>query len=248
MPVGNALHVGQVVSYDAGLRQWQIDFPTLSATPTNFGADDMARYGPPNTTCPPQPGTSEHTIAAYLRGRAPGPAWFASAPMISPYRRRLWAKLSTNSDFAICRGKRGCVAHQACSCTAGTQAHALEDTAHVCFECEYYTTTRPPLLAAAQKWCRETGTPPGKAGLASAIHWAATNCMPPGAATHCQDAGRTCRCRRGRPPKQRRCLLRQGHVHPIQQIQDQLGHEHGRCPSASRRSLDLECPSQSAAL
>ena len=169
--------------------------------------------------------------------------------MISPYRRRLWAKLSTNSDFAICRGKRGCVAHQACSCTAGTQAHALEDTAHVCFECEYYTTTRPPLLAAAQKWCRETGTPPGKAGLASAIHWAATNCMPPTGRRH-PLPGRTCRCRRGRPPKQRRCLLRQGHVHPIQQIQDQLGHEHGhgRCPSASCRSLDLGCPSQSAAL
>ena len=55
MPVGDALHVGQVVSYDAGLRQWQIDFPTLSATPTNFGADDMARYGPPNTTCPSLP-------------------------------------------------------------------------------------------------------------------------------------------------------------------------------------------------
>jgi hypothetical protein len=42
MPVDDALHVGQVVSYDAGLGQWQIDFPTRSTTPTNFGADDMA--------------------------------------------------------------------------------------------------------------------------------------------------------------------------------------------------------------
>jgi hypothetical protein len=48
-------------------------------------ADDMARYGPPNTTCPPQPGTSQHTTAAYLHGRTPGPAWFTSAPKMSPY-------------------------------------------------------------------------------------------------------------------------------------------------------------------
>jgi hypothetical protein len=86
MPVGDTLHFGQVSSYDASLRTWNIKFPTRTPTTSTYSADDMARYGPPNTTCPPQPGTSEHTIAAYLHGRTPGPAaWFASAPRISPY-------------------------------------------------------------------------------------------------------------------------------------------------------------------
>jgi hypothetical protein len=110
--------IGQVVSYDASLQQCgrsTSQHAPQPRSPITFRADDMARHGPPNTTCPPQPGTSEHTIAAYLRGRAPGPAWFASAPMISPYRRRLWAKLSTNSDFAICRGERGDVRYTRCA-------------------------------------------------------------------------------------------------------------------------------------
>ena len=181
MPVGDTLHFGQVSSYDASLRQWNIKFPTRTPTTSTFSADDMARYGPPNTTCPPQPGTSEHTIAAYLHGRTPGPAWLASAPRISPYRRRLWAKLSTNSDFAASRGKRGCASHQLCSCKMGTQTHTLEDAAHVCFECEYYTAIRRPLQAAATAWCHEAGTSPSKSGLAGAIRWAATDCMPQGA-------------------------------------------------------------------
>ena len=179
---GDTLHVGQVSSYDASLRMWHIKFPTRSPTTTTFNADDMARYGPPNTTCPPQPGTSQHTIAAYLHaGRTPGPAWFTSAPKMSPYRRRLWAKLSTNSDFAVCRGKRGCASHQLCSCKMGAQTHTLEDAAHVCFECEYYSAIRRPLQAAATAWCQEAGTPPSKSGLAGAIHWAATDRMPQGA-------------------------------------------------------------------
>jgi hypothetical protein len=37
------------------------------------------------------------------------------------------------------------------------------------------------------------------------IHWAATNCMPPGAASHFLDGPAAAA---GRPPKQRRCLLR----------------------------------------
>jgi hypothetical protein len=112
--VGDTLHVGQVSSYDASLRLWHIKFPTRSPT-------TITTYGPPNTTCPPQSGTSQHTIAAYLHGHTLGPAWFASAPKMSPYRRRLWANFSTNSDFAVCRGKRGCASHQLCSCKMGAQ-------------------------------------------------------------------------------------------------------------------------------
>ena len=100
---------------------------------------------------------------------------------MSPYRRRLWAKLSTNSDFAVCRGKRGCASHQLCSCKMGAQTHTLEDAAHVCFECEYYSAIRRPLQAAATAWCQEAGTPTSKSGLAGAIHWAATDRMPQGA-------------------------------------------------------------------
>jgi hypothetical protein len=158
MLVDDALHIGQVMSYDASLRQWQIDFPTRSATPTNFGADDMARYGPPNTTCPPQPGTSEHTIAAYIRGRAPGPAWFASAPMISPDRRRLWAGrsfLPTAQRLHHMGGPPGVLVH-------GGNPDAYPKRHSTCL-LRVRILYDHPLLAAAQKWCRETGTPPGKA-------------------------------------------------------------------------------------
>ena len=49
------------------------------------------------------------------------------------------------------------------------------------FECEYYTAIRRPLQAAATAWCHEVGTSPSKSGLAGAIRWAATDCMPQGA-------------------------------------------------------------------
>jgi hypothetical protein len=52
MPVGDTLHFGQVSSYDASLRLWNVKFPTRTPTTSTFNADDMARYGPPNTTCP----------------------------------------------------------------------------------------------------------------------------------------------------------------------------------------------------
>jgi hypothetical protein len=54
--------------------------------------------------------------------------------------------------------------------------------------------------------------------------------------------GRCPRCqpRRGRhPPGQRRVILRQGHGHPLKQVQHQLSGEQGRCPAASHRRLNL---------
>jgi hypothetical protein len=42
------------------------------------------------------------------------------------------------------------------------QTHTLEDAAHVCFECGYYTAIRRPLQAAATAWCHEAGTSPSK--------------------------------------------------------------------------------------
>jgi hypothetical protein len=63
----------------------------------------------------------------------------------------------------------------------GAQTHTLEDAAHVCFECEYYSTIRRPLQAAAIAWRQEAGASPSKSGLAGAIHWAGTDCMPQGA-------------------------------------------------------------------
>jgi hypothetical protein len=51
---------------------------------------------------------------------------------------------------------------------------------HVCFECEYYTAIRRPLQAAATAWYHEARTSPSKSGLAGAIRWSATDCMPQG--------------------------------------------------------------------
>jgi hypothetical protein len=55
-------------------RTWHIKFPTRSPNTATFNADDMARYGPPNTTCPPQPGTSQHTIAPWYSTPRPWPS------------------------------------------------------------------------------------------------------------------------------------------------------------------------------
>jgi hypothetical protein len=134
---GDTLHAGQVSSYDASLRL-AVAYQIPHSLP-----NDMAQYGPPNTTCPPQPGTSQHTIAVYLHGRTPSPAWFVSAPKMSPYRRRLWAKLSTNSDFALCRGKCSCASRQLYSCKMGAQTHTPEDTARACFEWDTTAAAAP---------------------------------------------------------------------------------------------------------
>jgi hypothetical protein len=116
----------------------------------SLAAAELAKYGPRNATCPAQPGSSEHAVEVYLAARPRGEAvWYVVAPGLTPYRHRLRAKLTTGSDFAVCRGKRGATSYQSCTC----RAQALETTTHALFECEFYDAIRSPLIAASAAWC-----------------------------------------------------------------------------------------------
>jgi hypothetical protein len=57
------------------------------------------------------------------------------------------------SDLAVCRGKytskQGDSSRQICTC----KAVALETAGHFYFECAAHDAVRPPLLAAATRWC-----------------------------------------------------------------------------------------------
>jgi hypothetical protein len=73
--------------------------------------------------------------AAYLHGRTPGPAWFASSPKRSPYRLQAPALCQTFHQQRlrrVPRSKRGCASHQICSCKMGAQTHTLEDARIAC--------------------------------------------------------------------------------------------------------------------
>jgi hypothetical protein len=112
-------------------------------------------------------GTMGDTIATYIHGRTPGPAWFATAPRISPYRRRLWAKLSTGSDFAVIR-KHGCASHQLVQ-DGYTNTH---------------TRRRSARVLRVRVWCHEAGTShpsPGSSMRSAGRPHTATDCMPQGA-------------------------------------------------------------------
>ena len=177
MPVGGDLLTGKVISYDAERRLWGVRFESRVHGPStaSLAAAELAKYGPRNATCPAQPGSSEHAVEAYLAARPRGEAaWYVVDPGLTPYRRRLWAKLTTGSDFAVCRGKRGATSHQSCTC----RARALETTTHALFECEFYDAIRPPLIAASTAWCLESGIPANDAGRAAALRWAATALRP----------------------------------------------------------------------
>jgi hypothetical protein len=155
-------------------------FPPL-AIHLHFQCDDMVRYGPPNNTYPP-PARHQRAYYRYVPPRPytrPCVVRLCAEDLALPTGAGSGPVLSTSSDFAASRGKRGCASHQLCSCKMGTQTHkhtyALEDAAHVCFECEYHTAIRRPLQAAATAWCHEAGTSPSKSGLAGAICWAAVD-------------------------------------------------------------------------
>jgi hypothetical protein len=118
-----------------------------------------------------------HATATYLLHRpSSSPAWCVAEPTLSPHQRRHWAKVITAIDLAVCRGKytskQGDSSRQLCTCKAA----ALEAVEHFYFECTAYDAVRPPLLAAAPRWCElscEHAT--DIAGLRNALLWAATD-------------------------------------------------------------------------
>ena len=88
---------------------------------------------------------SDVAITAYLSTRDRGEAdWYLHCEGMSPYQQRQMAQLSTSSDYAVCRGKRGSPEDRLCTCGSGE----LEDTEHAVLRCQHYAALRGPLHAA----------------------------------------------------------------------------------------------------
>ena len=82
------------------------------------------------------PSDSERAIAAYVRTRVANEAdWYMQRECgLAPYQQRQLAQLTTGSDYAVCRGKRGPAESRLCPCGAG----CVETTAHAVLECTLY--------------------------------------------------------------------------------------------------------------
>ena len=82
----------------------------------------------------------------------------------------------TASDLAVCRGKYTSKQSDSPRQLCTYKAAALGNAEHFYFECTAYDAVRPPLLAAAARWCGlscEHAT--DIAGLRNALLWAATD-------------------------------------------------------------------------
>ena len=63
---------------------------------------------------------------------------------MSPYQQRQLAQLSTGSEYAVCRGKRGAPECTLCEC----DMRKRETVAHVVLECPLYTHQRQAVSEA----------------------------------------------------------------------------------------------------
>ena len=113
----------------------------------------------------------------YLPTRTPGSlAWYITDPTLTPYQRRLWPRLITDSDLAACRSKYAPSHYQLCSCDDAP----LEDAFHVLFDCARHAdTARADLLRASARWCTRANVPHDCDGRRAALHWAMTDQPPP---------------------------------------------------------------------
>ena len=63
---------------------------------------------------------------------------------MSPYQQRQLAQLTTSSEYAACRGKRGTRESQLCDCGA----RVLESSSHILLECKKYEAERAEVQSA----------------------------------------------------------------------------------------------------
>ena len=97
-------------------------------------------------------------------------------PTATPYQRRLWPRLITDSDLAACRSKYAPNHYQLCSCDNAP----LEDAFHVLFDCARHSdSARAALLRASARWCARANIPHDVEGRRTALHWAMTDQPPP---------------------------------------------------------------------
>ena len=168
-------HDGRIISYDPKTRYWKCRYDDEDEEELNH--TELVKHGPSDLTCRPLPGTTEHILGRYLPTRTPGSlAWYITDPTLTPYQRRLWPRLITDSDLAACRSKYAPNHYQLCSCDDAP----LEDAFHVLFDCARHAdTARADLLRASARWCTRANVPHDCDGRRAALHWAMTDQPPP---------------------------------------------------------------------
>ena len=133
--------------------------------------------GPARTRCAHVRTASEKAIADYIASREPGePDWYMRPEsQMSPYQQRQLAQLTTGSEYAACRGKRGRPEDRLCEC--GQRKH--ETTEHVLLECPVYSMQRERVNTAMQKHIEAVRSEYGYAlEPAEALRWAIDDHSP----------------------------------------------------------------------
>ena len=92
-----------------------------------------------------------------------------------PYQQRQMAQLTTGSDYAVCRGKRGPAEGRLCPCGAG----CVETTAHALLQCPLYADMREA-FDNAQRALRDAVAVAHKYELSAeeALRWAIDDMCP----------------------------------------------------------------------
>ena len=142
-----------------------------------YTASMMREYGPDRTTCATEPSDSGRAIAAFLQTREANEAdWYMQRGCgLTPYQQRQMAQLTTGSDYAACRGKRGTAEDRLCPCGAG----CVETTAHAVLWCPLYADLRGG-LGDAQRRLRDTVAAEHQYELQDeeALRWATEDMCP----------------------------------------------------------------------
>ena len=94
---------------------------------------------------------------------------------LAPYQQRQMAQLTTGSDYAVCRGKRGPAEGRLCPCGAG----CVETTAHALLQCPLYADIREA-FDSAQHALRDAvaGTHKYELSAEEALRWAIDDMYP----------------------------------------------------------------------
>ena len=142
-------HDGRIIAYDPKTRYWKCKYEDDDEEELSHA--ELVKHGPSDLICHPLPGTTEHTLGRYLPTRTPGSlARYITDPSLTPYQRRLWPRLITDSDLAACRSKYAPNHYQLCSCDNAP----LEDAFHVLFDCARHSDSARAALLRASARCK----------------------------------------------------------------------------------------------
>ena len=172
---GDDTRRGRITAYDPLLRRWRAQYEDGQVERLN--ERQLEERGPPRTRCAQELGVSARAISEYLKSRECGESdWYLEENSgLSPYQQRQMAQLTTSSDYAVCRGKRGAPEHRLCTCGSGE----VENTEHAVLRCPHYGELRGPMEVALQEHTAAIRDEHGHEMTAlEALRWAIDNSSP----------------------------------------------------------------------